>query len=104
MGNWIVTPRRGKAVEINALWYNALQLLGDWRERDGEPAHELRDLAARARKSFNERFWFADGRYLYDVVDGEEGDDAACRPNQVMALALRYPVLDRSRWGSVRRR
>src|SRR5262245_20354943 len=101
MGDWIVTPRRGKPVEINALWYNALQLLADWRERDGEDASDIRRLAARARTAFNERFWFEDGRYLYDLVDGEDGDDSACRPNQILSFALRYPVLDRDRWGEV---
>ena len=101
MGDWIVTPRRGKAVEINALWYNALQLLADWRERDGEDADDLRRLAVQAKASFNQRFWFEDGRHLYDVVDGEEGDDPACRPNQLLSFALRYPVLDRDRWGDV---
>jgi predicted glycogen debranching enzyme len=101
MGDWIVTPRRGKAVEINALWYNALQLLADWRERDGADAGDLRRMAARVRTSFNERFWFDEGRYLYDVVDGEDGDDAACRPNQILSFALRYPVLEPARWGDV---
>ena len=102
MGDWIVTPRRGKAVEINALWYNALRLLADWRERDGDDADDLRRLRARVpRASFNERFWFEDGQHLYDVVDGEDGDDSACRPNQILSFALRYPVLDRARWGDV---
>jgi predicted glycogen debranching enzyme len=101
MGDWIVTPRRGKSVEINALWYNALRLLADWRARDGVDASDLRDLAARVRVSFNQRFWFEDGPYLYDIVDGEQGDDPACRPNQIFAFSLRHPVLDRARWGAV---
>ncbi|HET7220550.1 MAG TPA: amylo-alpha-1,6-glucosidase, partial [Vicinamibacterales bacterium] len=99
---WVVTPRRGKAVEINALWYNALRLLEGWTRTNGG-AGDL-DLAAhaeRARRAFNERFWFADGDYLYDVVDGESGDDTACRPNQVVAIALDYPVLDERRWRAV---
>jgi predicted glycogen debranching enzyme len=100
---WVVTPRRGKAVEINALWYNALRLLADWQEREGDNARaaELRGLAARARESFNRRFWYEDGGYLYDLVDGENGDDPACRPNQILAFSLEYPVLDESRWASV---
>ncbi|MGH9174983.1 MAG: amylo-alpha-1,6-glucosidase, partial [Vicinamibacterales bacterium] len=103
MGDWIVTPRRGKPVEINALWYNALRLLSDWHERAGnhERAQDLQAAAATARASFNRRFWFDEGRYLYDVVDGEQGDDPACRPNQILACALRYPVLDESRWHDV---
>ncbi len=103
MGDWIVTPRRGKAVEINALWYNALRLLSDWHERAGrsDRAAILQAAAGRTRDSFNRRFWFEAGGHLYDVVDGEHGDDAACRPNQILALALRYPVLDESKWPAV---
>ena len=101
--DWVVTPRRGKAVEINALWYNALLLLDGWIREHGGVSDDL-DLprhAARAREAFNRRFWYAAGGYLYDVVDGESGDDAACRPNQVFAISLDHPVLDRSRWASV---
>jgi predicted glycogen debranching enzyme len=109
--DWVVTPRRGKAVEINALWYNALRLLEKWvRDRrddtDGEAAaRALAAHAEKARESFNQRFWYPEGGYLYDVVDGvvhgEPGDDPACRPNQIFAIALPYPVLDRERWEPV---
>src|SRR5205814_3974137 len=66
MGDWVVTPRRGKAVEINALWYNALRLLAGWvAEEPGEPAsRQLLEHAERARASFNERFWYPPGGYL----------------------------------------
>jgi glycogen debranching enzyme len=103
MEGWVVTPRRGKPVEINALWYNALNLLADWHERneDAERAAERRAFAQRVRESFNRRFWFEEGGYLFDVVDGESGDDPACRPNQILSFALKHPVLDRSRWQSV---
>ncbi len=111
--DWVVTPRRGKAVEINALWYNALVLLEDWvRQRradaDGEAvADRLAGHAAKCRESFNRRFWYEAGGYLYDVVDGEvngePGDDPACRPNQIFAIALDHPVLDRERWEPVLR-
>jgi predicted glycogen debranching enzyme len=99
---WVVTPRRGKAVEINALWYNALRLLQRWGQDLGA-ADDLDDLdlethAERARRAFNARFWYDQGGYLYDVVDGEHGDDAACRPNQVFAISLDHAVLDTSRW------
>jgi predicted glycogen debranching enzyme len=103
VGDWVVTPRRGKAVEINALWYNALRLLENWlREEndDGAAASVARD-AERAKESFNRRFWYESGGYLYDVVDGGHGDDTACRPNQVFAISLDHPVLDRSRWEKV---
>jgi len=100
---WVVTPRRGKAVEINALWYNALRLLDGWRQTVGGVPGDL-DLerhARTARESFNRRFWFEGGGYLCDVVDGEGGDDPACRPNQVLAISLDHPILDRERWEPV---
>jgi predicted glycogen debranching enzyme len=100
---WVVTPRRGKPVEINALWYNALRLLQGWldEEDEGKAAKEIAAHADRARDAFNRRFWYDVGGYLYDVVDGEHGDDPACRPNQLFAFSLRHPVLDESRWTAV---
>ncbi len=102
--DWVVTPRRGKAVEINALWYNALCLLEGWlrQTRRDEEADGIREHAARAKASFNKRFWYEDGGYLYDVVDGENGQaDPSCRPNQVFAISLDHPILDASRWKPV---
>jgi predicted glycogen debranching enzyme len=102
--DWVVTPRRGKAVEINALWYNALRLMERWlKEEDQEAAaRHMGEMADRARESFNQRFWYEPGGYLYDVVDAENGgSDDACRPNQVLAISLDYPVLDEARWHSV---
>jgi predicted glycogen debranching enzyme len=103
VGDWVVTPRRGKAVEINALWYNALRLLEGWVRVVGEDgrAAGLAEHAERCRQSFNRRFWYEQGGYLHDVVDAEGGDDASCRPNQVLAIALAHPVLDRERWQPV---
>jgi predicted glycogen debranching enzyme len=103
VGDWVVTPRRGKAVEINALWYNALRLLERWlREEEGdEAALPTATLADRSRESFNSRFWYEAGGYLYDVVDGEAGDDTACRPNQLLAVSLEHPVLEQARWAPV---
>jgi predicted glycogen debranching enzyme len=103
VGDWVVTPRRGKAVEINALWYNALRLLEGWaREEENEKrVRPLTEAADRARKAFNSRFWSAAQGHLYDVVDGPGGDDAACRPNQLLAFSLRHPVLDQIRWEPV---
>jgi len=100
--DWVVTPRRGKTVEINALWYNALRLLAEWLREEGDPdAPGIDAQADRVRDSFNRRFWYAEEGYLYDLVDGEHGDDAACRPNQIFAIALDHPVLDRDRWERV---
>ena len=102
VGDWVVTPRRGKAVEINALWYNALCLLADWHRSVGRNDGMRFDAAAlRVRDSFNRRFWNAAAGHLFDVVDGEAGDDAACRPNQVIAISLTHPVLARRRWQPV---
>jgi predicted glycogen debranching enzyme len=100
---WVVTPRRGKAVEINALWYNALRLMERWENEDGEAERgaELGALAAQTRESFNRRFWIEGEGYLYDVVDGEEGDDASFRPNQILAVSLPNAVLDEPRWKPV---
>ena len=103
--DWVVTPRRGKAVEINALWYNALCLLEGWlREEHGDRedvARRLAEQAERCRESFNRRFWNEAAGHLFDVVDGPDGDDPACRPNQLFAIALPHPVLDRERWEPV---
>ncbi len=107
MGDWVVTPRRGKAVEINALWFNALKLLVGWLRSSGREGAAVRydEHAERARTSFNDRFWFAEGGYLYDVIDcdGSGRNDPSCRPNQVFAISLDHPVLDRARWESVLR-
>jgi predicted glycogen debranching enzyme len=101
---WVVTPRRGKAVEINALWYNALRLLEGWLQDEGQPleSRHIADTAARVRESFNRRFWNESAGYLYDVVDAEGGgNDDACRPNQIFAISLDHPVLDEPRWPAV---
>ncbi len=104
VGDWVVTPRRGKSVEINALWYNALRLLEGWlREEKGkEAALSIKEQADKVYLSFNEHFWYAEGGYLYDVIDGEGGkNDHACRPNQLLAISLEHPVLNPSHWKSV---
>ena len=103
VGDWVVTPRRGKAVELNALWYNALCLMDEWTQiYGGDRSIDYKGHADRARESFNRRFWFEKGGYLYDVVDKEGGgDDTSLRPNQVFAISLPHPVLDRARWEPV---
>lgn len=101
--DWVVTPRRGKAVEINGLWYNALRLLEGWQNQMGEKkaAQKYAELAERTKKSFNQRFWYEKGGFLYDVIDGEDGDDCSCRPNQLLAFSLKYPVLEQKYWKPV---
>src|SRR5438132_1308020 len=106
MGDWVVTPRRGKAVEINALWYNAIELLAVWCREEGNlsGAEKYSECGRRARDSFNRRFWFAEKGYLFDVIDcnGQSGTtDSSCRPNQLFAISLDHPVLDQARWSSV---
>jgi predicted glycogen debranching enzyme len=100
---WVVTPRRGKAVELNALWYNALKLMQRWSNVDGDDdfAAQCARHAQRAFESFNRRFWCAEAGHLYDVIDGPAGDDAALRPNQLLAISLPHPVLEQARWEAV---
>ncbi|HEY2094581.1 MAG TPA: amylo-alpha-1,6-glucosidase, partial [Thermoanaerobaculia bacterium] len=100
VGDWVVTPRRGKAVEINALFYNALRILEQFlrEENRAGDAAKYADLATKTRESFNARFWYEEGEYLYDVVDP---NDASLRPNQIFALSLDFPVLDEKHWKRV---
>ncbi len=99
-GDWVVTPRIGKPVEINALWYRALRLMEQWAARLGQSSKVYADLAARVRASF-ERFWYAEGGYLYDVVDCASGNDASLRPNQLFAVTLADDLLSPMRAKSV---
>ena len=102
VGDWVVTPRRGKAVEINALWFNALQLLAGWLGEAGDrEAGDIAERAATAGKSFNKRFWNPQKSCLYDVVDGDNGDDPSFRPNQNFAITIPNPELDPERWPTV---
>jgi glycogen debranching enzyme len=99
-----VTQRGGKPVEVNALWYHALSLLDEWslyRVGNSFDRGSYRELRELSKRSFQRRFWYEQGGYLYDVIDGPVGDDAALRPNQLLALSLRYPILDASYWHSV---
>jgi predicted glycogen debranching enzyme len=95
IGDWVVTPRIGKPVEINALWYNALRYLSTWLTERGDPAGKTyRDLADRVLASFRARFVRAEDDHLADVVDGPDGDDRRLRPNQIFAISLPHPLLD----------
>jgi predicted glycogen debranching enzyme len=90
---WVVTPRTGKPVEINALWINALRACAVFAAMLGEDARPYAEAAARARAGF-ERFWCAERGWCFDVLDGPAGDDASLRPNQIFAVALPIDVLD----------
>lgn len=90
VGDWVVTPRIGKPVEINALWLHALTRMAEWATALGatDDATEYRRWLHKGSASFAARFWYAAGGFLYDVVDGPAGDDGSLRPNQVIATAL----------------
>jgi predicted glycogen debranching enzyme len=95
VGDWVVTPRIGKPVEIQALWYNVLRTIAGWlAERSDQRAVVYSALAERARASFVERFWRPDLGHLADVVDGRDGDELQLRPNQIFALSLPFPLID----------
>ncbi|HEX9900589.1 MAG TPA: amylo-alpha-1,6-glucosidase [Candidatus Methylomirabilis sp.] len=87
IGDWVVTPRTGKAVEINALWYNALRSMATFARRLDKPVEPWTRLADRVQSSFG-RFWNEAGGSCYDVIDGPEGDDPTLRPNQILAVSL----------------
>nr|BBH94125.1 glycogen debranching protein [Thermogemmatispora argillosa] len=93
-----VTPRTGKPVEVNALWYHALALMEEWsalvRGRGGDTylSGRFQELRRRCEEGF-QRFWYAEGHYLYDVIDGPAGHDPGLRPNQLLALSLRHTAL-----------
>ena len=91
--DWVATPRHGKPVEINALWYHALCLMEEWAARFGEDGSHYAALAAHAKESFAKEFWNEKDGCLYDVVDGLEGD-ATLRPNQIYAVSLPHRMLD----------
>ena len=93
VGDWVATPRHGKPVEINALWYHALCLMEEWATRFGEDGSHYAALAAHAKESFAKEFWNEKDGCLYDVVDGLEGD-ATLRPNQIYAVSLPHRMLD----------
>ena len=87
VGDWVVTPRIGKPIEVNALWYNALVTMAGFARVLGLPAAEYESLASRAKAGFG-RFWNEQAGYCYDVLDGPEGNDATLRPNQIFAVSL----------------
>jgi predicted glycogen debranching enzyme len=96
IGDWVVTPRRGKPVEINALWYCALACMEKWAADLSIDAFQYGQLRSRVERSFTSRFWYEKGGYLYDVVDvdGVKGQsDASLRPNQLFAASLNHHLL-----------
>lgn len=92
VGDWIATPRHGKPVEINALWYNALRIMESLCEKFDEDASAYRTHANQVKESFNAKFWDSANQCLFDVVDGDEPDDHI-RPNQIYAVSLPFSLL-----------
>ena len=92
VGDWVATPRHGKPVEINALWYNALRIMESLCEKFDEDASAYRTRANQVKESFNAKFWDSANQCLFDVVDGDEPDDYI-RPNQVYAVSLPFSLL-----------
>jgi len=96
IGDWVVTPRMGKPVEIQALWYNTLNIFSKLLEMNGqeEDARIVCIDANKAKKSFLQKFWFEEGHYLYDVIDEKENPDATLRPNQLFAISLPFALIE----------
>ena len=92
VGDWVATPRHGKPVEINALWYNALRIMESLCEKFNEDASAYRTRAEQVKESFNAKFWDSANQCLFDVVDGDEPDDHI-RPNQIYAVSLPFSLL-----------
>ncbi|MCS7032582.1 MAG: amylo-alpha-1,6-glucosidase, partial [Phycisphaerae bacterium] len=99
VGDWVITPRHGRPVEVNALWYNALMIAAALSERLGETSRVagLRSAAARQAEAFNQRFWNATSHCCFDVV-WDNGEDSSIRPNQLLAVSLPFPVLAPVQW------
>jgi predicted glycogen debranching enzyme len=94
VGDWVVTPRHGKPVEVNALWYNALRIVGWWANRFGDSgyASDMEAIAQATAKSFESRFWNAAAGCLYDCLHLDRPDDRI-RPNQIFAVSLPFPLM-----------
>lgn len=104
VGDWVVTPRRGKPIEVNALWFNALRIMLHWATEfeDLDYARKIRGLAKRAQHSFNTKFWNSQQNCAHDLLE-ESGDrpDGKLRPNQIFAVSLPFPLFDETQRQSI---
>jgi predicted glycogen debranching enzyme len=100
VGGWVVTPRIGKPVEINALWYNALRIMSEFSNVLSESGEVYEQLADEAEGSFS-RFWNEEAGHCYDVLDGQDGDDLTLRPNQLIAVSLPHSPLNKEQQRSI---
>ena len=96
IGNWVVTPRMGKPVEIQALWYNTLIIFAELLELNGQydDAGMMYMSADKAKKSFNQQFWYEEGNYLYDNINEKGEPITEFRPNQLFAISLPFPLIE----------
>ncbi|MES1226241.1 MAG: amylo-alpha-1,6-glucosidase, partial [Bacteroidota bacterium] len=96
IGTWVVTPRMGKPVEIQALWYNALKIFAGLLQLNNQPADAaiVNSSAEKAKESFNLQFWYKEGNYLYDSIDAQGHPVAELRPNQLFAISLPYSLIE----------
>lgn len=103
VGDWVVTPRMGKAVEIQALWYNALHIFAELLQLNAQEndSENMLEQAARVKQSFNEKFWYEEGSYLHDVINENNIPDASLRPNQIFAISLPYQLVEGSKAKSI---
>jgi len=103
IGDWVVTPRMGKPVEIQALWYNALKIFGELLElnEESDEAERVNIVAERAKESFLGKFWYQEGNYLYDCIDENGKPDPTLRPNQLFAASLPFALIDQRQTAAI---
>jgi predicted glycogen debranching enzyme len=96
IGDWVVTPRMGKPVEVQALWYNALMIFAELLELNGQPddAGMVNMSADKAKKAFGQQFWYVEGNYLYDNINEKGERIAEFRPNQLLAISLPFQLIE----------
>jgi glycogen debranching enzyme len=96
IGTWVVTPRMGKPVEIQALWYNALKIFAELLalNKQKKDAAQINESADYAKQQFNEKFWYEEGGYLYDDIDENGKPNTELRPNQLFAISLPFALID----------
>lgn len=103
VSDWVITPRSGKPVEVQALWYNALLILSNFLKSKGDTvaADKYSLDAQKAKESFASKFWYEKGQYLYDVIEANGEADASLRPNQVFAITLPFPLIEGAKAKSI---
>lgn len=96
VGDWVVTPRMGKPVEIQALWYNCLKIFASLLDENHQPqdAAAMNESAQKAKDSFLSKFWNPEGNYLYDLIGEHNQADDSIRPNQLFAISLPFQLLE----------